>query len=100
MFRPTRTDVRRGNILLVTMLLLALFAIVGTTLVYYAMNAAERAKLQGESLNSTSTTDFPDDGRAALNAFLARLIYDDQDTGAGLINSMRGHSLMATMYGR
>ena len=49
---------------------------------------------------STGDTEFPDDGRAALNAFLAKWIYADQDTGSGLVNAMRGHDLMATMYGR
>ena len=99
MFRPTRTNARRGTILLVTLLLLALFAIVGITMVYYATAQAERARIQGEAADS-GNAEFPDDGKAALNAFISKLVYGDRDDTTGLSNSLRGHDLMATMYGR
>ena len=53
MFRPTRTSARRGNILIVTVLLLALFAIVGITMVYYATAQAERARILSDAQNSS-----------------------------------------------
>src|SRR6476646_405715 len=98
MFRPMRTTTRRGNILLVTILLLTLFAIVGITMVYYATAQAERARILTEAANN-SAGDFTDDGKAGLNLYISQLIYGTPDTGTGLASSLRGHSLMATMYG-
>ncbi len=99
MLRPTnsRRTNRRGNILIVTLALLALMAVVGITAVYFTKDQAERARIQGLPGPDTA---FPDDGMAAWNLFLSTLIYDAPDYGSGLLNSMRGHSLSGTMYGR
>src|SRR4029079_1148 len=99
MFRPSRTTTRSGNILLVTILLLALFAIVGITMVYYATATAEKARILTEAA-TTGGSDFADDGKEGLNYFIGQLIYGVADNGAGLAMSLRGHDLMATMYGR
>lgn len=94
---------RRGNILLVTLAMLSLMAVVGLAAVYYAKDQAERARIAGQPGPDLT---MPDDGMPELNAFLASLIYDvpDDHTAAGngrvLYNAVRGHSLMATMYGR
>ncbi|MBA4189711.1 MAG: hypothetical protein C0467_17130 [Planctomycetaceae bacterium] len=100
MIRPTTTrrGNRRGNILIVTLSLLALMAVVGITAVYYTKDQAERARIQGQPRGGGEG--FSSDGTSAATAFLNAFIYDTADTGAGLLNSARGHSLMATMYGR
>lgn len=98
MLRTSRRDRRRGNILIVTLALLALMAIVGLTAVYYTKDQAERARIQGQPKGGGEG--FSVDGTASATHFLRTLLYDEQDTGTGLLNSARGHSLVATMYGR
>jgi hypothetical protein len=100
MFRPTRLadHRRRGNILIVTMLLLALFAVVALTVVYYTRAAAEQARILGEA-QANGDGQFPDDGMGAFNVFVNTLVYGAPPSGQGLINAARGHDLMSTMYG-
>ncbi|MFO0823507.1 MAG: hypothetical protein U0792_10385 [Gemmataceae bacterium] len=91
MLRPmnSRTSQRRGNILIVTLSLLALLAVVGVAAVYYTKDQAERARIQGMPGADIA---FPDDGAGAAMSFLSGLIYDTQDHGPALLNSARGHS--------
>lgn len=98
MLRTSRRDRRRGNILIVTLALLALMAIVGLTAVYYTRDQAERARIQGQPKGGGEG--FSADGTAPATHFLRVLLYDDNDYGTALLNSVRGHSLTATMYGR
>jgi len=100
MMRPTTTRraTRRGNILIVTLSLLALMAVVGITAVYYTKDQAERARIQG--LPSGGGEGFAADGTGPAMTFLSALIYDTNDYGPSLLNPVRGHSLTGTMYGR
>jgi hypothetical protein len=98
MLRTPRRDRRRGNILIVTLALLALMAVVGLTAVYYTKDQAERARIQGQPKGGGEG--FSADGTAPATHFLRTLTYDENDFGTGLLNSARGHSLVATMYGR
>ncbi len=96
MFRPnTRPAVRRGNTLIVTLLLLALLTVLGLAALYNARDLAQQTQIRAQT-----TETFADDGTVAFNTFLSSWIYDVDDSGEGLLNSVRGHSLMATMYGR
>jgi hypothetical protein len=98
MFRPLEPrSVRRGNTLIVVLSCISLLAVVGLTAVYLAKDQAERARIQGEPGVDVA---FTDNGMGAFNFYLATLIYDAPDNGQGLLNAARGHSLMATMYGR
>ncbi len=81
--------------------MLALMAVVGLAAVYFAKDQAEQSRIAGSPGRDLS---LPDDGTGALNAFLGSFIYDEQDdhnldNGRGLINAIRGHSLVRTMYG-
>src|SRR5579872_5091147 len=92
---------RRGNILIVTLLLLALFATIGLTIVYYTKDLAEQQRINIEAASNGALT-FPDDGSVAFNQFLSVLLYDSQaNTNLTSQNPsfIVGHSLMRTMYG-
>jgi hypothetical protein len=91
------TQRRGGNILIVTLLMLALFATIGLATVYYTKSLAETQRNNSES-QSTGQVSFPDDGSVAFNNFLSSLIYDYQPSG-NPTNNIWGHSLMRTMYG-
>jgi hypothetical protein len=95
--KPFSRPARRGHILLVTLAMLALLAVVGITAVYFAKDQAERARIQG---SPGPLIAIPDDGMGEANGFLSTLLYDAPDSGAGLLNGGRGHSLVATMYSR
>jgi hypothetical protein len=91
---------RRGNILIVTLLLLALFATIGLTIVYYTKDLSERQRINIEAANNGAQS-FTDDGTTAFNEFLNNLIYDAPVPANGTYptSSLWGHSLMRTMYG-
>jgi hypothetical protein len=96
MLRPkTCAAARRGNTLIVTLLLLGLLAVVGLATLYNARDIAQNAQIRAQAI-----PEFNDDGMGAFNTFLSSWIYDVPDSGPGLLNALRGHSLMATMYGR
>jgi hypothetical protein len=98
MFRPTpKARARRGHILIVTILLLTLFAVVAITVVYDTQGQARWAKINGDA---QQTVGFTDDGLSAFNEYLSGFIYDRPDSPEGYLDATRGHSLMATMYGR
>ncbi len=107
-----RHNSRRGAILVVVLALLALFAVIGITFVYYASTEAEIARVfkngqsdTGPTVSTNATID--NQGGSAVDAFLSSWIYDINDnhnllspTGTDLLNVLRGHSLAATMFGR
>jgi hypothetical protein len=99
MFRPTQTQARRGQMLIVVLLLITLFSIVGVVFVYYTGALAARMRMTGEAA-AVGGTDFPRDGTLELNAFLASLIYPaNENDPISLVNALRGHDLTRTMYG-
>jgi hypothetical protein len=99
MFRPTQTLARRGQMLIVVLLLITLFSIVGIVFVYYTGALASRMRMTGEAA-ALGGTEFPRDGTQELNAFLASLIYPVNEADpASLTNALRGHDLTRTMYG-
>jgi hypothetical protein len=98
MFRPLKPRrTRRGMAIIVTLLSLTLLAIVGLTALYAAKDQAKSAAIGGQPGVDPA---FSDNGMGPFNYFLGTLIYDDTDSGQGLLDPMRGHSLMATMYSR
>ena len=102
MLRTRLNSVRRrgGNILIVTLLLLALFATIGLTIVYYTKDLAEQQRISIEAQSNGALT-FEDDGSMAFNSFLSALIYDVQPPAPGSSNPnfLWGQSLMRSMYG-
>ena len=106
MFRPltsrsARPRPRRGVILIVVLSLLALFAVVGLSFVFFADSEANASRIHRESISRTESGQ--PDPTEVVNRFLGSFLFDtfDNQTGANdLQNALRGHSLMATMYGR
>lgn len=99
MFRPTQTPARRGQMLIIVLLLLTLFSIVGVVLAFFTSALASRMRMNGEAA-AVGGTDFPHDGTQEMNAFLESLIYPaDESDPATLTNALRGHDLTRTMFG-
>jgi len=86
---------RRAVILIVVLALLALFAVIGLSFVFYASSAAKTSQLAREAENQNSADVDPE---LLLSYFLGQLIYDTDDK-LGIYSAMRGHSLARTMYG-
>jgi hypothetical protein len=91
-----RNDLRRGVILLIVVILLALFATIGVAFVLYATSHAESTRIYREAEN-VSTTDLPPE--ALLEYFLSQLIFDVRDDSTGVPSALRGHSLMRSTWG-
>src|SRR5262245_51740832 len=89
------TRQRRGVVLLVVMALLALFAAVGLTFVFYADATATASQDFRERATNMRADVSPE---LLLAYYLAQLIYDVDDTN-GAYSAMRGHSLARAMYG-
>lgn len=100
MLRNTRLTSRHGAILIVVLALLSLFAIVGITFVLVAGQNAEKQRILRDASGAENGPPFVDDGQGTFSQLLSTLLTDAPDSGTGLQNSLRGHSLMATMYGR
>ena len=97
--RPTASPPRRGVILLVVMILLALFAVVGITFVLYAETEAVASRVHKEAESPRRAEAEPE---LLLSYYLSQLLYDVQDSraGTGYVDSaMRGHSLARSMMG-
>jgi hypothetical protein len=87
---------RRGVVLLVVIVMLALFAAVGITFVFYS----EASSAASDSWKQSQVLPIPDmDPEMAFQLFLQQLIFDVPDDGAGLYSALRGHSLLRNMYG-
>jgi hypothetical protein len=89
---------RRGTILLVVLTLLALFAVVGLSFAFYAESQATASRIAREA--SARNSDVPPDPTEGANLFLGRLIYPVGDTGADLMDALRGHELARLIYGQ
>ncbi len=92
----TRPAPRRGVILLVVLMLLALFSVVALTFVLYAdqQAAAARAALQSEVPRRADG-----EPELLLSYFLGQLLYDAPDDERGVYSALRGHSLSRDMLG-
>lgn len=91
--RPSRAaDRRPGVVLLVVIAMLALFASVALSFVFYAESVASSAQL-GRQAQTQRTVDL--DPEQLLAYFLSQLIYDTENVHS----SLRGYSLARTMYG-
>jgi hypothetical protein len=87
---------RKGIILLVVLALLTLFTIIGISFVLYADAAATQAKTAKDSNNLFQPDMEPED---CLSYFLNQFLFDVRDDESGVYSSLRGHSLMRSMYG-
>lgn len=87
-----RQNQRTGVVLVVVIAMLALFAIVALSFVYYAESEATQAGLVNQA-QSLAEADM--DPNVLLAYFLSQFIYDTDN----IYSSMRGHSLARTMYG-
>ncbi|MCC6419247.1 MAG: hypothetical protein IT429_13510 [Gemmataceae bacterium] len=94
-FAPARPP-RRGAILLVVMVLLALFTVVGLGFVYYADSQATAARASREAQSLARPDVEPE---LLLAYFLAQLLYDVPDDETGVYSALRGHSLGRGMFG-
>src|SRR5262245_26097366 len=100
MLRTTNAPkARRGVSLLMAVVVLASFMIAGIFALAFTKDQAEVARIQRATGSAAADLPLPDDGLVALNTFLSAFIYDVPDTGTGLGNPLRGHSLVASMYG-
>src|SRR5260370_29088937 len=98
MFQPsqvTRSEPRRGVMLMVVLALLALFAVVGVSFVYYADAEAKAARISLEAEIQSRPDMNPE---LLLAYFLGQLLYDVDDQ-AGAYSALRGHSLVRLLYG-
>ncbi|QEL15437.1 hypothetical protein [Limnoglobus roseus] len=95
---------RRGAILLVTLTLVALFAVVALSFALYGESQATWSRLNRESI---ATNDNPPSAAAMANLFLGRFIYpmDPQSTTTygttanALLNGIRGYDMATMVYG-
>ncbi len=96
MMTTARTHIRRGAILLIVLVLLALFAVVGLAFVIYAQAEATNARIFREI--QSNAFDAPPDPNPPVTAFLQQLIYPVPD-GGGVTSALRGHELSRLIYG-
>jgi hypothetical protein len=87
-----RHDRRQGIVLLVVMAMLALFATVALSFVYYAESEATSMHYASQAQTQAQADADPE---MLLSYFLSQLIYDTDNVSS----AMRGHSLARTMYG-
>src|SRR5438105_3225622 len=92
------SDNRRGVILIIVIALLALFAVVGLSFVFYAESEAISSRYD----NQAGTQDKADiDPELLLSYFLNQFLYDAGADPAGpnynVRSAMRGHSLARSM---
>jgi hypothetical protein len=100
---PTPGRPRRGAILVVVLALLTLFAIIALAFVFYADNEATIARIHREAQNNGG------DGNAPLpaaeydkvvNEALSALLFGVDDARPdALLNGLRGHDLLGTLFG-
>ena len=76
--------------------MLALFAALGLSFVYYAESQALTARASVGAMQARHA-DF--DPEFLLGHFLNQLLFDVKDDPAGVYSAMRGHSLMRSMWG-
>lgn len=89
--RPNGTQ-RKGVVLLIVITMLALFAVVGLSFVFYAESQAVAAMTTAQAQSKT----IPDaDPELLLSYFLSQLVYGTTNLGS----AMRGHDFGTTMYG-
>jgi hypothetical protein len=89
---PRRRDGRNGIVLLVVIAMLALFATVGLTFVYYSESEATNARIHRISVSS-ELRDIPPD--LILSQVLSQIVYGTDDTSS----KFYGTSLAQNMYG-
>lgn len=83
---------RRGVVLLVVMAMLALFATVGLSFVFYAENEAAGAMFRRQAEIANPGDIHPE---RIFNFALGQILFDTDNTGS----SLRGHSLGRSIYG-
>jgi hypothetical protein len=76
--------------------MLALFAIVGLTFVFYADNSKQLARLHLDAETKRKPDVDPD---RLFAYFMGQLLYDAPDDEAGVYSGLRGHSLSRNMLG-
>ncbi|MGL4420289.1 MAG: hypothetical protein ACRCZF_06475, partial [Gemmataceae bacterium] len=90
---------RRGAILLVVLVLLALFAVIGLSFALYAEAEATAARIKREAADDPPGNYNPL-YEGAIDTFLGQLLYDVDDRDATAMSGLRGHSLGRGRYGR
>jgi|GEM_PF-1808550 len=109
MFRPLtlshRQPPRRGtSFILIVVIMVAMFAAVGTAYVLYAMQQAKTALYEKDAAGGGGTAPLltGPDPTSTVNVFFGSLIYDvsyGNANQADLNNALRGHSIARSMYG-
>jgi hypothetical protein len=94
---PARS--RRGVVLLIVVILLALFAAVGLGFMLYAESEASSSRIYRESQAVTNKNLADISPQDLLNYAMGQLIYGCRDDGTDLYSAMRSHNLSLTMYG-
>ena len=87
---------RRGVVLLVVIVMLALFAAVGITFVFYAEASSAASTSQRQSLVESAADMDPE---MAFSLFLEQLLFGVPDDQNGVYSALRGHDLMRNMWG-
>ncbi|AMV29861.1 hypothetical protein VT84_36040 [Gemmata sp. SH-PL17] len=102
MFRPLarshRRTPRRGTVVVITIFaLITILMVLGLAFMMYAVKekAVAQAHKDGANVAGTGAPDPTD----TINRFLSTLVYDENDDGDSLHNSLRGHSIARAMYG-
>ena len=100
MSRPSTAARRRGAILIAVLALLAIFAVVGISFVFYSNSEAEGARQHRDSMNRNGQRlpNPPSFDKAAELSFQA-ILFGDSINAAGQLNGYRGHDILSTMYG-
>ncbi len=87
---------RRGVVLLVVLVLLALFSVVAVTFVFFSNTESRSARIH---LDAQSQLHPDVDPEVLLSYFMGQLLYDAPDDERGVYSGLRGHSLARTMFG-
>src|SRR5947208_8694784 len=90
------TGRREGVVLLIVITMLALFAVVALSFVYYADAEATNSQLARQTQAQFQPELEPE---LLLSYFMSQQLYDAPYESPGLASALRGHSLARTMYG-